>query len=72
MSQTELVQAAQRGERITKVQSEHVLFDAPGQPCEGFNHHWRTIVCNNDRDVCECSRCGAQSVMSCNFDEDMS
>lgn len=47
---------------------------ADGTHCRavGFNHQWRTIVCNNDRDVVECSRCGDQSLTSCNFDEDFS
>lgn len=31
---------------------------------------WRTIVCNGDKDVCECPICGKQRVMRCNFDEE--
>lgn len=33
-------------------------------------HGWRTIVCNNEEDVVECPDCGAQRLMTCNFDDD--
>ncbi len=31
---------------------------------------WRTIYCNGDRDVVECSRCGQQKEVRCNFDDE--
>lgn len=38
------------------------------------DHHpqFRTIVCTSDRDVVECSRCGWQREVPCNFDEEYS
>jgi hypothetical protein len=33
-------------------------------------HHWRVIACADDRDLCECSRCGKQGEFACSFDDD--
>ena len=68
-TQTELIEKAERGERISHSEAEHVLFDqTKSGPCSC--HSWRTIVCDGARDVLECSKCGTQQVSPCNFDED--
>ena len=68
MTAEELIEMAISGKRI------------PKQPCALHNsrktmycYHnrgWRTIVCNGEKDVCECPICGGQKVMRCNFDEE--
>lgn len=58
-----------RGERINNDQSLSVFKSLLN---DGHQHNWRTIVCVDDRDVCECSACGQQQEFSCNFDEDFS
>lgn len=71
MTQTELIEKARRGERITRADSPFSLFEKK----EDIGQHrknWRPIVCDNDHDVCECSDCGEQRVFPCNFDDDMS
>ncbi len=72
LSEKDLIAAVRRGERI---HTEHSLHAADkGDRCEahGFYHRWRTIACDDDTDVCECSRCGLQRLSRCNFDEEMS
>lgn len=72
-TQTELIEKARRGERITKADSEHVLFDACDKMlAETCCHQWRTVVCNNEHDVDECYKCGTQVVGRCTFDEEYS
>ena len=34
--------------------------------------HWRTIECDGETDVVECSKCGKQRTAPCNFDDDYS
>ena len=68
MTQNELIQMALRGERLPR--QEHSLHDARKDIECIHNGFWRCIVCDGDKDVCECSRCGEQRVMSCNFDDD--
>ena len=54
------------GGRIT---NEHSLFVVEqDRPCSA--HHWRTLLCDSETDVCECSKCGKQIVTACNFDEE--
>ena len=36
----------------------------------GFVHKWRTVACNSERDVVECSICGKQTVCACDFDDE--
>jgi hypothetical protein len=68
-TQTDLVEKARRGERITHDEAEHVLLDRTRLgPCSA--HAWRVIVCTDIDDVLECRKCGAQQVSPCNFDED--
>ena len=38
--------------------------------CEFGHAIWRTIECDGERDIVECSRCGRQKEVSCNFDEE--
>jgi hypothetical protein len=66
----DLIAAVKRGERISTEYSMHASVKPEG--CPGWNHHWRTIVCDgaNDQDVVECRRCGVQRVIPCNFDEE--
>lgn len=45
--------------------------ETPGL-CPGWNHSMRTVECDGDRDVVECSVCGAQRSAKCNFDEEYS
>lgn len=68
MTDNELLAMAKRGERIPR-QKFSMHDEQKSGPC---NHQrgWRTIVCNGEEDVVECPLCGAQRVMSCNFDED--
>lgn len=58
---------------MERIANEHSLF-AVEQPqfCPHGHGHWRTIVCDYDknRDVIECNRCGAQRETTCNFDDD--
>ena len=68
MTQTELIQMAERGERIPRQECSLYDYESLG-PCS-HERGWRTIVCDGDRDVCECPLCGKQKVMRCNFDEE--
>jgi hypothetical protein len=71
MTQTELIEKARRGERITKADAPNSIIDAKKDVGE-HRHNWRPIVCDSDHDVCECGDCGEQRVFVCNFDDDMS
>lgn len=31
---------------------------------------WRTVACDGDTDVVECSRCGKQRLAACDFDDE--
>ena len=67
-SQDLLIQAAVEGKRI---KTKFSMFDQPLENCPtGYCHSWRTIACNNDKDVVECRKCGIQSVTSCDFDDE--
>lgn len=33
-------------------------------------HRWRTVACDNETDVIECSDCGEQRLCKCDFDEE--
>lgn len=73
MTQTELIERARRGKLVVNLHSLH----RPGVSGKWVPRHlcphdggWRTIVCDNEHDVVECSRCGAQRIAACNFDEE--
>lgn len=67
MTQTELIKMEQIGQRIPR--QPHSLFDAEMSIREHL-HNWRTIVCDGDNDVLECSLCGKHRVDTCDFDEE--
>lgn len=66
MSPEEAIAAVRRGERVA---SEHSIHPEPKTPC-AVCQHWRTLFCNSDEDVVECSKCGRQAVAVCNFDDE--
>ena len=73
-SDSELIAAVKRGERI---HTQFSLHAEAKSPCildrQNVNCRWRTIVCDDSgEDVVECSRCGAQRIAVCNFDEEFS
>jgi hypothetical protein len=68
MTDDEAIAAVRRGERVKGDCSLHDAEKPEG--CPGFNHAYRTIFCNSDRDVVECSRCGHQMVTRCDFDDE--
>ena len=57
-------------ERVNNERSLHEHEDAA--KCPGGIHAlpWRTLTCDGETDIVECSRCGKQREMRCNFDED--
>ena len=63
------LEAHRRGERVINDQTLKSFFM---KPTDVHRHIWRTVVCVDDRDVCECSECGEQQEFRCNFDEDFS
>jgi hypothetical protein len=74
MTDREWIEAFRRGERV---HAECSLYpEVKSGACTGREHpHWRTIVCGTDsdgadRDIVECSRCGCQREVGCNFDEE--
>jgi hypothetical protein len=61
--------------RIAGGHSIHAAEDP--SKCPGGRHeHWRTVECGghagSDRDIIECSRCGQQRNVACDFDEEFS
>lgn len=66
MTKTELIQMAERGERIHKQEGSLYDNEKPGL----CMHRYRVIICNNEKDACECEYCGNQRVVNCNFDEE--
>ncbi len=66
------LEAHRAGKRI---KNKSTLLTFPEPRPNTHAHHWRTIVCTTDsqgdeRDVCECSRCGEQQEFGCTFDEE--
>lgn len=55
------------GGRVCNKLSLHAEEDP--SKCHGV-HCWRTIVCDGETDVIECSRCGKQALSKCDFDEE--
>ena len=68
MTADEAIEAVKRGERVQGKHSIHEREKEMMQPC--FHSHWRTIFCNDETDVVECSVCGQQRLARCNFDEE--
>jgi hypothetical protein len=54
-----------------RINSDQSLFksEVPGK-CPNGHARWRTVQCKDGRDVVECSRCGQQREVACNFDEE--
>lgn len=50
--------------------------DQKPDACKSGHHHWRCVDCCNhagdERDIDECSECGRQINVRCNFDEEYS
>lgn len=57
-----------------RVKNEHTLHDSVTEGACPEGHHWRTVLCGGaageDRDIVECSGCGRQVNVRCDFDED--
>ena len=69
MTQTALIKLEASGIRISK--QPHSLHEKEDiLKSENCFHEWRTIVCDGENDVVECSECGKHQVKSCNFDDD--
>ena len=72
MEDRQAIEVARRGERVDTNYSYHKA-EKETAICYGakshFYHHWRTIACDGETDVVECSDCGRQAVCACNFDE---
>ena len=55
-----------------RVQNEYTLFTASRAadmlPCP--QHSWRVVLCDNECDVCECSKCGVQRSFKCDFEDE--
>lgn len=61
--------------QIERVRNESSLHDAEDKTkCpDGFHAQpWRTLLCDGEIDTVECSRCGHQRRLRCNFDGDYS
>ena len=60
-------------ERFRGEYSLHAEED-PSKCPNGYHAQWRTIECSGaagfDRDIIECSRCGQQKNVRCNFAEE--
>ena len=77
VTQRALVEKYRSGERITKADSNCVLFDEIDRKrqeiCFAHGHRYRVVVCwDSEADIHECSNCGEQMESGCNFDEDFS
>lgn len=55
-----------------RVKGGHSLFDVEmPEKCPASGHaNWRTVACDYETDVIECSRCGKQRLAECDFDEE--
>lgn len=68
MNERDQLNAFRRGVRVS---GGHSLY-ATEQPCTAPCGFDRTLICVDDRDVVECSKCGRQREVACNFDEEYS
>lgn len=68
MMQREAIAAAKRGERVSGGHSLHKAEKPEAATCP--HNLWRTLFCDSSEDVVECSVCGKQEVVGCNFDEE--
>lgn len=66
MTDAEAISAVRGGQRALTATS--IL--AAETPDPGCVHAWRTVACDFDTDVLECSRCGNQRLAACDFDDD--
>lgn len=57
-----------------RVCNEHSLHkEERPERCPNFIHAtWRVLMCDGETDVVECSRCGKQRTVACDFDEEFS
>lgn len=69
MSNKEAIAAARNGQRAVTKYNVKSRYSTYNMPCV-HRRGWRTIACDNDHDVVECTECGEQRVVPCNFDED--
>ena len=72
MSDKEDIAKARQGERIYNKFSLFPSTEIILEECKGNHGEWRTISCDGDTDVKECSDCGKQKITSCDFDKDYS
>lgn len=66
-TQNEGIEAARRGERVSGKHS--IRAEANPERCPR-GCAWLVLFCNNEEDVVECRRCGAQKVTACSYNED--
>lgn len=66
MTIEDAINAFYAGYRVVCEKSLHAT-ETPNPWCR---HHWRTLFCNGEKDVLECSYCGRQAVAKCDFDEE--
>lgn len=64
----EAIEAVAAGSRCVTETTHFPLAHKVIAPCP--MHQWRTVACDNDTDVIECSRCGLQTTCRCDFDEE--
>ena len=70
MTNEEAVAAVKAGGRC---ETRHTILGLEIQVgADRCSHHWRTVACDGESDVIECSICGKQLLVQCNFDEDCS
>ncbi len=68
MTDAEAIAAVRRGERVSGPYSLHPASKA--ERCWLPRCTYRTLFCDGDTDVVECSVCGHQRLARCTFDED--
>ncbi len=75
MTDTEAIAEVRAGRRVV-MRCSLASFPLKPETCDhrtaSGNPRWRTVACNSDEDVIECSGCGEQRVSRCNFDDEMS
>jgi hypothetical protein len=66
----EAVAVVRAGGRIESEFSMHAQKNGKCGLYYAHNGGWRTLLCDNETDVVECSCCGEQRVTACDFDEE--
>ena len=69
MTDDEAIATVRAGGRCETQTTIHGLEDRPPY-CHPSDHRWRTVACDSALDVIECSKCGAQHITRCDFDEE--